>query len=79
MSKKAEELLNNLESDEYDVLDDIQESDFVFVVSGTGQLRGISFPIDMKNEDEVDSNVEEIINFIVKKFAEVRLENTTLH
>ena len=71
--------MDNLESDEYDVLDDIQPEDFVFVVNSAGQLKGISFPENLEDDDEVDVNIEEIIAFLVKKFTEVRPANATLH
>lgn len=79
MPKLTEEVLNNLETDEYDVLEDIQPEDFVFVITSTGQLKGISFPEEMQDQDEVDINVEEIINFLVKKVDETRPANATLH
>jgi len=79
MAKNAEELIRNLESDDYDVLEDIQDDDFVFVVTASGHLKGISFPVDMKDDDEIDINVEEIINFLVKKITEVRPPDATLH
>jgi hypothetical protein len=79
MPKLTEEVLNNLETDEYDVLEDIQPEDFVFVITSTGHLKGISFPEEMQDQDEVDINVEEIINFLVKKVDETRPANATLH
>lgn len=79
MSKSTEELVKDLESEDYDVLEDIQDEDFVFVVNSAGQLKGISWPTDMEDDSEVDANVEEIITFLVKKFSEVRPPNTTLH
>jgi hypothetical protein len=79
MPKLTEEVLNELETDEYDVLEDIQPEDFVFVITSTGQLKGISFPEEMQDQDEVDINVEEIINFLVKKVDETRPANATLH
>lgn len=79
MTKLTDAVLDDLETDDYDVLEDIQPEDFVFVVTSTGQLKGISFPEDMKDEDEVDLNVEEIITFLVKKVAETRPANATLH
>jgi hypothetical protein len=79
MAKITDVVLENIETDDYDVLEDIQPEDFVFVVTSTGQLKGISFPEDMQDEDEVDLNVEEIINFLVKKVAETRPASATLH
>ena len=79
MAKLTDAALDNLDLDDYDVLEDIQPEDFVFVVTNTGQLKGISFPEDMKDEDEVDLNVEEIINFLVKKVVETRPAGATLH
>jgi hypothetical protein len=79
MAKITDVVLENIETDDYDVLKDIQPEDFVFVVTSTGQLKGISFPEDMQDEDEVDLNVEEIINFLVKKVAETRPASATLH
>lgn len=79
MPKLTEEILNELETDEYDVLEDIQPEDFVFVITSTGQLKGISFPEEMQDQDEVDVNVEEIINFLVKKVDETRPAGATLH
>ena len=79
MTKLTDAVLDDIETDDYDVLEDIQPEDFVFVVTSTGQLKGISFPEDMRDEDEVDLNVEEIINFLVKKVAETRPANATLH
>ena len=79
MTKLTDAVLDDIETDDYDVLEDIQPEDFVFVITSTGQLKGISFPEDMRDEDEVDLNVEEIINFLVKKVAETRPANATLH
>jgi hypothetical protein len=79
MSKITEDVKIDLELDEYDVLDDIQPEDFVFVINSAGQLKGISFPEEMQDQDEVDINVEEIINFLVKKVDETRPANATLH
>lgn len=78
MSKSLGQL-PDLEAEDYDVLEDVQDDDYVFVVTSTGQLKGISFPVDMENEDEVDANVEEIIAFLVKKYTEIRPPNATLH
>ena len=79
MAKITEELVKDLESEDYDVLEDIQDDDFVFVVTSTGQLKGISWPVDYEDDTEVDMNVEEIITFLVKKYTEVRPPNVTLH
>jgi len=79
MSKSTDELVKDLESEDYDVLEDIQDEDFVFVVNGSGQLKGISWPVDYEDDTEVDVNVEEIITFLVKKFTETRPPNATLH
>lgn len=78
MSKSIEKLVD-LEAEEYDVIDDIQDEDFVFVVTSTGQLKGISFPVNMEDEDEVDTTVEEIIKFLVKKSSEARPADSPLH
>ena len=79
MTKLTDAVLDDIETDDYDVLEDIQPEDFVFVITSTGQLKGISFPEDMRDEDEVDLNVEEIINFLVKKVVETRPAGATLH
>ena len=79
MSKSTDELVKDLESEDYDVLEDIQDEDFVFVVNGSGQLKGISWPTGYEDDTEVDVNVEEIITFLVKKFTETRPPNATLH
>jgi hypothetical protein len=79
MPKPIDEIVNNLENADYDVLEDIQPEDFVFVITSTGQLKGISFPEDMNDNDDVDVNVEEIITFLVKKVAETRPAGATLH
>lgn len=78
MSKSSERLLD-LETEDYDVLEDVQDDDYVFVVNSAGQLKGISFPVDMEDETVIDTNVEEIISFLVKKYTEVRPPNATLH
>lgn len=74
MSKKLD-----IEAEEYDVLEDIQDDDFVFVVSVDGQLKGISFPVNMEDDDEVDPTVEEIISLLIKKYTETRPTLATLH
>ena len=79
MSKLIDEVLEDLDPDSYDVLEDIQPDDFVFVLNKCGQLKGISFPETMKDDDEVDPNVEEIINFMVEKFKNIVPAGTTLH
>jgi hypothetical protein len=79
MTKLTDAVLDDIETDDYDVLEDIQPEDFVFVITSTGRLKGISFPEDMEDQDEVDLNVEEIINFLVKKVAETRPAGATLH
>jgi hypothetical protein len=67
MTKIADDIIDDLETTEYDVLDDVQDDDFVFVVTSTGQLKGISFPVSMEDDDDVDPSIEEIINFLVDK------------
>ena len=79
MAKTTEELVKDLDSEDYDVLEDIQDEDFVFVVSPNGQLKGISWPADLEDDSDVDQNIEEIISFMVKKFTEVRPAGVTLH
>ena len=79
MAKTTEELAKDLDSDEYDVLEDIQDEDFVFVVNSKGQLKGISWPADLEDNDEVDQNVEDIIAYLVGKFTERRPPGVTLH
>ena len=51
----------------------------MFVVNSAGLLKGISWPVDIEDQDEVDDRVEEIIKFLIKKFNEVRPLNATLH
>ena len=80
MAKTTEELDLEVELDEYDVLDDIQPEDFIFVMNSAGQLKGISFPETLEDDDEVDPNIEDIINFLVKLSAEtIRPAGATLH
>ena len=79
MSKNTEEPVKDLEAEDYDVLEDIQDDDFVFVVNSSGQLKGISWPVDLEDDDEVDLAIEDIINFLVTKHVEVRPEGVTLH
>ena len=79
MAKTTEELAKDLDSEEYDVLEDIQDEDFVFVVNSKGQLKGISWPADLEDNDEVDQNVEDIIAYLVGKFTERRPPGATLH
>lgn len=80
MAKYEEEKVSeNQFVDEYDVLEDIQPEDFVFVINGAGQLKGISFPETLTDTDEIDSTIEEIIAFLVEKHKEVRPPNATLH
>ena len=74
-----ENLSLELEADDYDILEDIQPDDFVFVIDSRGTLKGISFPEDMQDDDEVDPTVEEIIDYLVKKHKEVRPAGVTLH
>lgn len=79
MSKNIEKLVD-LETEEYDVLEDIQDDDFVFVVNGSGQLKGISWPTTLEDEDEVDPNIEDLIAYMVKKVSEnSRPPDATLH
>lgn len=79
MSKNIEKLVD-LETEEYDVLEDIQDDDFVFVVNGLGQLKGISWPTTLEDEDQVDPNIEDLIAYMVKKVSEnSRPPGTTLH
>lgn len=79
MAKYEEKLFLDLNSEEADILEDVQPEDFVFVVSNTGQLRGISWPEDMKDDDDVNPDVEEIIKFLVKKYTEVKPADVTVH
>jgi hypothetical protein len=80
MTKIADDIIDNLETTEYDVLDDIQDDDFIFVVNSAGQLKGISFPVDMDDDDDVNPTVEEIINFLVGKYKDTVVPpGTTLH
>lgn len=79
MPKLTEKVLDDLEADDYDVLEDIQPDDFVFVINSAGQLKGISFPEDMQDDDEVDPNVEELISYIIKKGNDIMPAGTTIH
>ena len=79
MAKPTDVLVNDLDSEEYDVLEDIQPEDYVFVLNGAGQLKGISFPEDMESEDEVNPIIEEVIAFLLEKYKEMRPPNATLH
>ena len=79
MAKYEEKVFLDPVSEEYDVLEDIQEDDFVFVVNSTGQLKGISFPETLGDEDTVDPVVEEIINYLIEKYKLVRPADATLH
>jgi hypothetical protein len=80
MSKNTEKLVKDLDENEYDVLEDIQDEDFVFVVNSSGQLKGISWPATLEDEDEVDPNIEDLIAYMVKKVSDnARPPNTTLH
>jgi len=81
MAKTTEELMDiEVDLDEYDVLDDIQPEDFVFVINSSGQLKGISFPETLEDDDEVHPNIEDIINFLAKLSAEtIRPADATLH
>jgi hypothetical protein len=80
MTKIADDIIDNLETTEYDVLDDVQDDDFVFVVTSSGQLKGISFPVNMEDDDDVDPSIEEIINFLVGKYKDTVVPpGTILH
>jgi len=81
VAKTTEELMDiEVDLDEYDVLDDIQPEDFVFVINSEGQLKGISFPETLGDDDEVNPNIEDIIKFLVKLSAEnIRPADATLH
>jgi hypothetical protein len=80
MAKYEEKLSLDLESDEYDILEDIQDDDFVFVVNGSGLLKGISWPTTLEDEDDVDPNIEDLIAYMVKKVSEnSRPPDATLH
>ena len=49
-------------------------------MNSAGQLKGISFPETLEDDDEVDPNIEDIINFLVKLSAEtIRPAGATLH
>lgn len=78
MSKNLNDLINDDNSEEGDILDDLQDDDFVFVISKTGQLRGISWPLDMDDEDEVDPAIEELITYLLSKFDETIPPGSTL-
>ena len=56
-----------------------QQFDFVFVVNSVGQLKGISFPETLGDEDTVDPVVEEIISYLIEKYKLVRPADATLH
>lgn len=79
MAKLTDDLAKDLESEDYDVLDDIQPEDFVFVINNVGQLKGISFPEDLEDADTVDPAIEEIIAFLIDKYQKIRPANATLH
>lgn len=79
MAKLTKELANALETEDYDILEDIKPEDYVFVIGPGGLLRGISFPEDMDVEDDVSPGVEDIVAFILKKTIGTTPENTTLH
>lgn len=79
MAKITEELVKDLDSEEYDILEDIQDEDYVFVVNGSGQLKGISWPSTLEDDEDLNTNIEEIIKFLVSKFKESVPEGTTVH
>lgn len=79
MAKLIDDLAKDLESEDYDVLDDIQPEDFVFVINSAGQLKGISFPETLEDADTVDPAIEDIIAYLIKKYTEVRPPNATVH
>ncbi len=79
MAKLTDDLVKDLESEEYDVLDDIQPEDFVFVINASGQLKGISFPENLEDADTVDPAIEEIIAYLIDKYQTIRPADATLH
>lgn len=79
MAKHEEKTSLDQEEDDYDVLEDIQPEDFVFVFNGHGQLKGISFPEEMLDDAEINPTVEEIIKFLLDKNKESRPPDSTLH
>ena len=79
MAKLTDDLAKDLESEDYDVLDDIQPEDYVFVINGVGQLKGISFPEELEDMDTVNPAIEEIIAFLIDKYKEIRPAGATLH
>lgn len=79
MAKLTDDLAKDLESEDYDVLEDIQPEDFVIVIDSAGQLKGISFPEDLDDNDTVDPAIEEIIAYLIDKHKNIRPADATLH
>ena len=80
MAKITEDLINKLEDDEYDIFEDIQDEDFVFVVAGDGKLKGISLPTNLNDNDEINPAVAELINYLVTRMTDdTRPTNASLH
>ena len=64
---------------DFDILDDIQPEDYVFVISPDGALRGMSLPETLEDEDEITPVVEEIIQFLVEKTVLATPSNKSVH
>lgn len=78
MQKKVNEL-PDAEDEGYDILEDIQPEDYIFVISPNGHLRGISFPEDLSDDEDVSSPVEDIVAFILENSIDTLPGNATLH
>lgn len=79
MSKNLNDLINDENSTEADILENIEDDDFVFVVSSAGQLKGISWPVDMDEDEEVDPAIEELITFLLDNFNKSAPPDSKLH
>lgn len=79
MSKNLNDLINDENSVEADILENIEDDDFVFVVSSAGQLKGISWPVDMDEDEEVDPAIEELITFLLNNFNKLAPPDSKLH
>lgn len=73
------EFNNDEDDDEYDILEDIEPEDYILVLDGNGNLRGISLPEDITDEDDIPESIAKIVTLLLEKATDSKPTNQSLH
>lgn len=67
------------DDDEYDITQDVNPEDYILVLDGNGNLRGISLPEDLTDEDEVPEPIAKVIALLLEKSSNRKPAGEALH